>query len=150
MISQKTFAKYAADPAAFRADLIVDVDGLPPLRRRDGPVAAEDFAALDPALTALRRPQDAEPRDRCGPTLNAAEGHSKTTDLAVTGGLGFGLRYPADQGLLLRRRQGSSPAAPRRDADDNPAEPVARRDPDGRGPPGRESRLPGIPAKAAR
>ena len=27
MISQKTFAKYAADPAAFRADLLVDVDG---------------------------------------------------------------------------------------------------------------------------
>ena len=51
MIPVKTFAKYAQDPAAFRDDLIVDVDGL---AKRFGtvmdPWQKADFAALDPAL----------------------------------------------------------------------------------------------------
>ena len=65
MIDTKTYAKYAADPAAFRADLIVDVDGV---ARRFGdvmdPWQRDDFAALDPALMRCagrvrRRRQDA-------------------------------------------------------------------------------------------
>lgn len=76
------YRKYAADPAAFRADLIVDVDGTP---RRFGDVQDDwqraDFASLDPALKkcvgcstdpALMRAYFERPR-----------GHSKTTDIAV-------------------------------------------------------------------
>ena len=48
MIDSKTYQRYAADPAAFRADLIVDVDGV---ARKFGTVMdgwqRADFAALD-------------------------------------------------------------------------------------------------------
>ena len=84
MISQKTFAKYAADPSAFRADLIVDVDGV---ARRFGDVQDDwqrsDFAALDPALMRCNgRSDDDDAKSRA--YIERPRGHSKTTDLAVT------------------------------------------------------------------
>jgi len=97
-ITQKLFAKYAADPAAFRADLVVDVDGQP---RKFGdvmdPWQRADFAALDPALTVCNG-RASIPQEEGGaegpeatqklPTMRAylerPRGHSKTTDLAVT------------------------------------------------------------------
>lgn len=83
-ITPKLFAKYAADPAAFRADLTVDVDGI---ARRFGscmdPWQQDDFAALDPALMRCNgRSQDATAKGRI--YLERGRGHSKTTDLAVT------------------------------------------------------------------
>jgi hypothetical protein len=84
-IDAKTFSRYAKDPAAFRADLIIDVDGV---ARRFGDVMdadwqATDFAALDPALMRCngrgRRP-DAKMRFYA----ERGRGHSKTTDIAVT------------------------------------------------------------------
>ena len=84
MISTKLFQTYAADPAAFRADLLVDVDGVV---RRFGdamdPWQRQDFAALDPALMRCNgRGDDADARTRA--YLERPRGHSKTTDLAVT------------------------------------------------------------------
>ena len=83
MISQKQFAKYAQDPAAFRADLTVDVDGT---ARRFGDVQDDwqtaDFAALDPALKRCNG-RSTEPA-RMRAYLERPRGHSKTTDLAVT------------------------------------------------------------------
>ena len=68
-IDAKTFSRYASDPAAFRADLIVDVDGT---ARRFGdvmdPWQREDFLALDDTQylhAYLERPR----------------GHSKTGDV---------------------------------------------------------------------
>ena len=84
MIDQKTFARYASDPAAFRADLLVDVDGVV---RRFGDVQDDwqraDFAALDPALLRCtgRKPEAKGPGRAY---LERGRGHSKTTDLAVT------------------------------------------------------------------
>lgn len=83
MIDSKTFARYASDPAVFRADLIVDVDGI---ARRFGDVQddwqREDFAALDPALMRCngRRPDDSA---RMRAYFERPRGHSKTTDIAV-------------------------------------------------------------------
>jgi Phage Terminase len=84
MISQKTFAKYAADPASFRADLLLDVDGTV---RRFGdvqdPWQRADFTALDPALMrASGRKPDSEPA-RMRAYLERPRGHSKTTDIAI-------------------------------------------------------------------
>lgn len=84
MIDQSTFQKYASDPSAFRADLIVDVDGI---ARRLGDVQddwqRDDFAALDPALLRCSgRQQNDDARMRA--YLERGRGHSKTTDLAVT------------------------------------------------------------------
>lgn len=111
MISQKLFAKYAADPAAFRADLIVDVNGT---ARRFGdvqdPWQKADFAAIDPALARCngRSPKDAKSRAY----LERGRGHSKTTDLAVMScwALAFAMRplrayalaADKDQARLLR------------------------------------------------
>lgn len=83
MIDKRTFAKYAADAAAFRADLIVDVDGI---ARRFGDVQddwqRDDFAAVDPALMRCNGRSDRPARMRV--YLERPRGHSKTTDLAVT------------------------------------------------------------------
>lgn len=83
-INAETFAKYAADPAAFRDDLLVDVDGNV---RRFGdvmdPWQREDFAALDPGLMRCNgRGNDPDAKTRV--YLERGRGHSKTTDLAVT------------------------------------------------------------------
>ena len=82
MIDQKTFAKYAAAPVAFRADLIVDVDGV---ARRFGDVQDDwqkaDFAALDPALMKCNGRSNSPAKMRA--YLERGRGHSKTTDLAV-------------------------------------------------------------------
>lgn len=82
MISSRTFAKYAAAPVAFRADLIVDVDGV---ARRFGDVQDDwqkaDFAALDPALMKCNGRSDVPAKMRA--YLERGRGHSKTTDLAV-------------------------------------------------------------------
>lgn len=82
-INAQQFARYAADPTAFRADLIVDVDGS---ARRFGdvidPWQRDDFAAIDGAL--MRSAGRASRHD--GPMrayLERPRGHSKTTDLAV-------------------------------------------------------------------
>jgi hypothetical protein len=111
VIDAKTFRRYAADPAAFRADLLIDVDGV---ARRFGSVQDEwqrqDFAALDPALrrAAGRGKGDAKGRAY----LERPRGHSKTTDLAIIAcwALAFSTRplrgycYAADkdQARLLR------------------------------------------------
>lgn len=88
MISQAAFAKYASDPAAFRDDLLVDVDGS---ARRFGDVMTpwqrDDFAAIDPALTrcngrASGVTENVTPKMRA--YLERGRGSSKTTDLAVT------------------------------------------------------------------
>jgi hypothetical protein len=83
MIDSKTYQRYATDPAAFRADLIVDVDGV---ARRLGdvldPWQRNDFAALDPALLCCAGRSTADAVMRA--YLERPRGHSKTTDLAVT------------------------------------------------------------------
>lgn len=82
LITQKQFARYAADPAAFRDDLIVDVDGV---CRRLGDVMddwqRDDFAALDPALKRCNGRSDESAKMRA--YFERPRGHSKTTDLAV-------------------------------------------------------------------
>src|SRR5262245_38074421 len=82
MISAQRFALYAGDPAQFRADLIVDVDGQP---RRFGdvqdPWQRDDFAALDPALMRAAGRSDQPVKMRA--YLERPRGHSKTTDLAT-------------------------------------------------------------------
>jgi hypothetical protein len=112
MLNKQTYAKYAADPAAFRADLIVDVDGV---ARRFGDVQddwqAADSAALDPALLRCAGRSDADARMRA--YLERGRGHSKTTDLAIMAvwALAFSTRplrgycYAADkdQANLLRQ-----------------------------------------------
>jgi hypothetical protein len=83
MIDRKTFTKYAADPAAFRADLIVDVDGVS--RRLSDvmdPWQRDDFAAIDPALLFCTGKTTTPAKMRA--YLERPRGHSKTTDLAVT------------------------------------------------------------------
>jgi len=83
MISANAFHSYAADPAAFRANLLVDVDGHP---RRFGDVMdrwqRDDFRAMDPALMKCngRSNRPATMRHY----RERGRGHSKTTDLAVT------------------------------------------------------------------
>jgi len=82
VISKATFYRYAADPAAFRDDLLVDVDGLV---RRFGdvmdPWQRDDFKALDPALMRCNGRSTADAKMRA--YLERGRGHSKTTDLAV-------------------------------------------------------------------
>ena len=83
-ISQAQFDVYANDPAAFREDLNVDVDGE---MRRFGEVMddwqREDFAALDPALKAANgRSTDIPQETRAW--LERPRGHSKTTDIGVS------------------------------------------------------------------
>ena len=82
MISAKQFAKYAAAPAAFRDDLIVDVSGV---ARRLGDSMDDwqraDFAALDPGLMRCNG-RSAKPA-QLRAYLERPRGHSKTTDLAV-------------------------------------------------------------------
>jgi len=113
MIDAATFARYAKSPAAFRADLIVDVSGS---ARRFGtcmdPWQTADFAAMDPGLQRCngRRPNAPDAKMRV--YLERARGHSKTHDLAVTAvwALAFAARsvrgycYAADrdQSKLLR------------------------------------------------
>ncbi len=111
MIDQKTFQGYAASPAAFRADLLVDVDGT---ARRFGDVMDDwqkaDFAALDPGLKRAAGRSKADAKMRA--YYERPRGHSKTTDLAVTAiwALAFSTRplkgycYAADrdQAGLLR------------------------------------------------
>jgi phage terminase large subunit-like protein len=82
-ITAKTFAKYAVDPEAFRADLLIDVDGLV---RRLGDVLddwqAADFAALDPALKKCNGRSKESAKNRV--YLERGRGHSKTTDIAIS------------------------------------------------------------------
>lgn len=81
-MTPKQFARFAADPAAFRDSLIVDVDGT---ARRFGQVMdgwqRDDFAALDPALMAAAGRSKEPARSRAW--LERPRGHSKTTDLAI-------------------------------------------------------------------
>ncbi len=111
VIDAKTFRRYSRDPAAFRADLLVDVDGL---ARRFGDTMddwqRQDFAALDPALQRAAGVITNEVKTRA--YLERPRGHSKTTDLAVIAvwALAFSSRplrgycYAADkdQARLLR------------------------------------------------
>lgn len=85
MIDAATFKRYAASPAAFRDDLIVDVSGR---ARRFGdvmdPWQREDFAAVDPGLQRCNGRQPPFPTDvSMRVYLERARGHSKTFDLAV-------------------------------------------------------------------
>ena len=83
MINANTYQRYATDPSAFRADLLVDVDGV---ARRFGDVMdswqQQDFALLDPALMRCTGRSDQSAQMRA--YLERPRGHSKTTDLAVT------------------------------------------------------------------
>ena len=112
MLNKQTYARYAADPAAFRSDLLVDVDGV---ARRLGGVQDDwqrnDVAALSPALMRCNgQKPDADAEMRA--YLERGRGHSKTTDLAVMAvwALSFATRplkgycYAADkdQARLLR------------------------------------------------
>lgn len=114
-IDSRTFAGYAADPAAFRADLIIDADGSP---ARFGdvmePWQKADFAALDPALRACNgRAVRGGPPPLMRHYLERSRGHSKTTDIAVAcaWALAFatrpirGFAYAADrdQAALLKQ-----------------------------------------------
>ena len=82
MISKKTFDHYAESPAAFRADLMIDVDGT---ARRFGAVMddwqRDDFAALDGALMRAAGRSDEPATMRTW--LERPRGHSKTSDLAA-------------------------------------------------------------------
>lgn len=82
MISPQQFARYAADPASFREDLLIDVDGTV---KRFGdcmdPWQRQDFDALDPALMRCNGRSSDDARMRA--YLERGRGHSKTTDLAV-------------------------------------------------------------------
>lgn len=84
MINAETYARYAADPSAFRDDLAVDVDGSV---RRLGDVMDDwqraDYAALDPALMNCNGTKP-DPDAKTRAYLERPRGHSKTTDLAVT------------------------------------------------------------------
>lgn len=83
-IDARTYARYATSPADFRADLIVDVDGV---ARRFGDVMDDwqraDFASIDPALRRCNGTA-ANPDAKMRAYLERGRGHSKTTDLAVT------------------------------------------------------------------
>jgi hypothetical protein len=85
MINQKTFAKYAANPAAFRDDLIVDIDGSP---RRFGAAMdhwqRNDFGSIDPALMFCNGRSSNGTNVKSRAYFERPRGHSKTTDLAVT------------------------------------------------------------------
>lgn len=82
MISAKTFARYAASPASFRRDLVLDVDGV---ARQFGDVMApfqvRDFAALDTGLMKCNGRATADAKMRA--YLERPRGHSKTTDIAI-------------------------------------------------------------------
>lgn len=83
MISPKKYQEYAADPATFRADLLVDVDGVV---RRFGDVMdqwqRDDFASIDPALMRCNgRAENPDAKMRV--YLERGRGHSKTTDIGV-------------------------------------------------------------------
>jgi len=83
MISPQTYAQYAADPAAFRNSLALDVDGV---ARHYGdvmdPWQRSDFNDLTPAiLQVLDRGDLAHPQLRA--YWERGRGHSKTTDIAV-------------------------------------------------------------------
>ncbi len=86
MIDHEAFQRYAADPSAYRNNLIVDVDGI---ARRFGDAQddwqREDFAALDGSLLqcAGRRPLPTGADVPGRAYLERPRGHSKTTDLAV-------------------------------------------------------------------
>jgi hypothetical protein len=83
MISPKTFARYASDPAAFRNDLLVDVSGNV---RKFGDVMddwqKDDFASLDPALLRCAGRSNEPAKTRA--YYERPRGHSKTHDIAVT------------------------------------------------------------------
>lgn len=82
-INTTTYLRYAADPAAFRADLLVDVDGV--VRRLgdvEDPWQHDDFAAMDAGLMRCNGRSDQPAKSRV--YLERGRGHSKTTDLAIT------------------------------------------------------------------
>ena len=111
MISSKKFAEYARDPSAFRADLLIDVNGT---ARRFGDVQDDwqrkDFSSLDAAL--MRCVGRSEDPAKMRAYLERARGHSKTCDLAVTCCWalafatrpirGYGYAADKDQARLLR------------------------------------------------
>ncbi len=82
MLTNAHFQRYANDPSQFRADLLIDVDGV---ARRMGdvldPWQFADFAELDRGLMRCNSRSTADARMRA--YLERGRGHSKTTDLAV-------------------------------------------------------------------
>ena len=84
MIDKKTYNQYAADPAAFRNNLLVDVDGV---ARRFGKVQddwqRDDFQSLDPGLLrCIGRSENTDAKMRAW--WERARGHSKSSDIAMT------------------------------------------------------------------
>src|SRR5688572_14466718 len=83
MINAATYNRYAADPATFRDDLLIDVNGV--LRRFGDcidPWQRDDFAAIDPALMRCNgRGNDTDAKMRV--YLERSRGHDKTSGLAI-------------------------------------------------------------------
>jgi hypothetical protein len=104
MSATTDLATFAVDPAAFRANLVIDADGTP---RRWAevmdPWQRADFAALDPGLLRAAGRSALLTEPPTGPTplscfsrvyFERGRGHSKTTDIAaiVTWALAFAFR----------------------------------------------------------
>ena len=112
MLQASRLAAYAADPAEFRRDLVIEANGLPAdLCDVIEPWQATDFAACDDALRYCIRPTGTRP-ERMRAYLERARGHSKTSDLAVMGSWaiafaprlvqGYASAADRDQARLLR------------------------------------------------
>jgi hypothetical protein len=85
MARKAEFADLLKSPAAFRRAILVDVDGEPqPFRPDDW--QRQDFEAMDPAwmrLAGIDPPANTDVKQRA--YLERPRGHSKTTDIAISG-----------------------------------------------------------------
>ena len=84
MLSADKYHLYASDPAAFRADLVIDRGGKP-ARLGDclDPWQDRDFRALDPAWLCCVGRGSANPDTPRGGWLERPRGHSKSSDIAT-------------------------------------------------------------------
>lgn len=83
MLSPARLAAYAADPAEFRRDLVIEANGVPTnLCDVIEPWQDADFRSCDAAWRYCVNPRGDRP-DKMRSWLGRARGHSKTSDLAV-------------------------------------------------------------------
>jgi hypothetical protein len=83
MLSRERLAAYATDPAEFRRDLVIEVNGLPAnLCDVIEPWQEADFAACDAGLKYCIDPRGPKP-EQMRAYLERARGHSKTSDIAI-------------------------------------------------------------------
>ncbi len=84
MLHASRLAAYAADPAEFRRDLIIEANGRPvDLCDVIEPWQTADFDAIDPMLRHCMNPQAVAKPEAMRAMLERARGHSKTSDIAV-------------------------------------------------------------------